>query len=227
MDDGRGAAADVTSLPGMQSALSRATLRTARFVAARRRLLAAGFTAAAVAGGLHAVSPQPAATRQVVVASVDLPPGTALTSDQVKSTPMPEGLVPRGSLDDVDAVTGRLLAAPVRSGEPLTDVRLLGAALVDGYGDGRVAAPVRLADAGAAALLRTGDRVDVLAADPQGTAKTAVVAPNARVIVVPEPEDGPTQSASSSLVVLAVTPDIAKKLSQAAVVGPLSVSIRG
>lgn len=211
----------------MQSALARAAHRVRRFVETRRRWLAAGFAAAAVAAALHSVAPPPEPTREVLVAAADLTAGTTLSADQVEPARIPRDLVPEGALGHVDAVAGRVLAAPVRSGEPLTDVRLLGAALVDGYGSDRVAAPVRIADAGAAALLRTGDRVDVLAADPRGSAETAVVAPDARVIVVPEPGEAATQGASGALVVLAVLPDIARKLSQAAVVGPLSVSIRG
>jgi Flp pilus assembly protein CpaB len=65
-------------------------------------------------------------------------------------------------------VLGRLVAGPVRRGEPLTDVRLLGPSLLAAVARGPdvVAVPVRFADAGAAALLRPGDRVDVLAAPP-------------------------------------------------------------
>ena len=59
-----------------------------------------------------------------------------------------------------------MLAGPVRAGEPLTDVRLVGASLAAAY-PGAVAVPVRLPDAGMAALLRVGDRIDLVAADPR------------------------------------------------------------
>lgn len=47
-----------------------------------------------------------------------------------------------------------------------------------------VAAPVRIADAGAVRLLRPGDRVDVVAAD--GGSAGRVVATGARVTAVPD-----------------------------------------
>ncbi len=56
----------------------------------------------------------------------------------------------------------------MRAGETITDVRLVGPALLAGYGDQLVAAPVRIADAGSAALLQPGDVIDVLAADGVG-----------------------------------------------------------
>ena len=70
-----------------------------------------------------------------------------------------------------DAV-GRVLAGPVRSGEALTDVRLVGSSLLT-RGGRLVAAPVRLADPATAGLLHAGDRVDVLAVrtdEPQAVA---------------------------------------------------------
>ncbi len=73
------------------------------------------------------------------------------------------GSVPAGA----DAAPqGRTLAAPLRAGEPVTDVRLVGPALTDGY-PGLTAVPVRLPDAGMAALLAVGDRIDLVSADPQ------------------------------------------------------------
>ena len=77
------------------------------------------------------------------------------------------GAGPSGALASVADLPGRPLAGPVRAGEPLTDVRLLGPALLDalpGDAEERVAVPVRLADAGVTQLLAVGDRVDVLAA---------------------------------------------------------------
>jgi hypothetical protein len=50
----------------------------------------------------------------------------------------------------------------MRKGEPLTDARVLGDALLQGYGPGTVAAPIRIADPAAAHLLHPGDRIDVL-----------------------------------------------------------------
>lgn len=210
----------------MRSALALSTHRVRRAVGTHRRLLAAGFAAAAVAGGLHTVSPPPADTTDVVVAATDLAAGEPLQHDQLDTVALPDDLVPDGALRSRAAAAGELLAAPMRAGAPLTDLSLVGAPLVDSYGEGRVAAPVRIADAAAVDLLRTGDHVDVLAADPRGAAETAVVAADAPVVVVPQ-TDSSRAGSSGALVVLAVTPRTAGRLAQAAVVGPLSVAIRG
>ena len=50
-------------------------------------------------------------------------------------------------------LTGRVLAAPVRRGEPVTDVRVVGPGLWSQVPAGQVAAPVRLADLAVATLL--------------------------------------------------------------------------
>ena len=66
------------------------------------------------------------------------------------------------------------MVSAVRRGEVLTDVRLVGAGGARGLGPGLVAAPVRVADAETVALLRPGDVVDVLAAEPtDGAAREA------------------------------------------------------
>jgi hypothetical protein len=88
---------------------------------------------------------------------------------------------------------------------------------------GRVLAPLRLADAEVAALLRAGDVVDVLAAEPQ--AEQAFVAGRAvRVVTVPEPAD-PTTGADSggALVLVEVDSGTARVLARAAVSATLTV----
>jgi hypothetical protein len=59
------------------------------------------------------------------------------------------------------------LATALRRGEPLTDVRVLGPGLLAQAPSGTVAVVVRPGDPAAAALVRPGEQVDVLAgADP-------------------------------------------------------------
>lgn len=195
--------------------------RARRAVLLRRRPLAALLTAAAVLVGLEAVSPAPAETRTVVVAARDLPGGAVLAHSDLARAELPPETVPRGVVTASRAV-GRTTAAPVRAGEPLTDVRLVGGDLLAGY-PARVAAPVRIADAGAVRLLRVGDLVDVLAADPQGHAGATVVA--ARAPVVALPRGGGNALASGGLVVLAVDEDTAAGLATAGVTRYLSLVI--
>ncbi len=142
-----------------------------------RRLLAAGLAAAAVAAGIGAAAPDPPQRIAVLAAAHDLPAGEHLASDDLTTLQLRSEAVPKGALRPSAHVDGRLLAGPLRRGEPLTDVRLLGPGLLAHVGaPGLVATPVRISDAAAAQLLHPGDRVDVLAADPDppgGTAATA------------------------------------------------------
>ena len=151
-----------------------------RAVLRRRRVLAALLTAVAVAAGLHSVTAPPPQRIDVLVAARDLPGGTVLGPGDLTPVPFAPGSVP----DDLATFTaGRTLAAPVRRGEPVTDVRLVGPGLADGH-PGLTAVPVRLPDAGMVGLLAAGDRIDLVAADPQGSG-ARVVAAGVPVLAVP------------------------------------------
>jgi Flp pilus assembly protein CpaB len=196
--------------------------RLRRAVLARRRLLAAVAAALAVLTGLQAAAPPPTATRLVLTAARDLPAGAVIATHDLSPTEFLPASVPAGALTDPHAVLGRTTTGPVRAGEPLTDVRLVSGSLLAGY-PGRVAVPVRVADAGAVGLLRVGDHVDVLAADPQGRTEAVVVASAAPVVALPSAPEAAL--ASGGLVVLAVTEETARALASAAVSGYLSVAI--
>jgi len=197
--------------------------RVRRTVLARRRPLAALCAALAVLAALQAVSPPPPPSRSVLVAANDLAGGEVLaTADLTRADFTPDS-VPSGVLTTEADALGRTTAAPVRAGEPLTDVRLMSGSLLAGY-PGRVAAPVRVADPGSVALLRIGDRVDVLAADPQGRRDAVVVAHDAPVVALPRAAE--TALASGGLVVLAVHEETARAVAAASVSAYLSVTIR-
>jgi Flp pilus assembly protein CpaB len=199
--------------------LGRLWYDASRAVRRHRALLAAGLTAAAVATALPVLAPSPPDTTSVVAAGHDLVPGQVLTADDLRTVSLPKA--PDGAITDLSALVGRSVAGPVRRGEPLTDVRLLGAGLVQGAD--LVAAQVRLADPAGAALLHAGDRVDVLSVPTDGSAETArTVASGLSVLSVPTADDG-----DGALVVLATTPEVAARLAAAAVGSRLSVTVRG
>jgi Flp pilus assembly protein CpaB len=198
----------------------RRTLR--RGVLARRRPLAALCAAVAVVAGVHAARPSQGPTVAIRVAAHDLASGTVLRRADLVVRHFPAGFAPAGS--DTAAV-GRTLAAPVREGEPVTDVRLVAPALVAAY-PGRVALPVRIADADVVGLLRVGDRVDLVAADPRsGTA--SYVAVDVPVLALPIPVEHGFASAGGTgrLVVVAVVPSDVDRVTGAAVTDLLSVVI--
>jgi Flp pilus assembly protein CpaB len=199
-----------------------AALRDLRRALSRHRvLLSAGLAAGSVATAVSALAPAAAPTTPVVVAARDLTAGAPLGSADVRTVELPAGVAPAGALVDPADAVGRLVPGPVRSGEPLTDVRLLGAGLLPPGSE--VATPVRVAERATAALVRAGDVVDVLSAAPDGAAATTVVTA-VRVLSVPFADDDPGEGA---LLVLAATRSAAARLAAAAVTGRLSVVVHG
>ncbi len=212
--------------------------RLRRAVRWHRRLVAAALATAATAFAVSALAPPPPPTVDVVVAERDLIGGRPLTSGDLSVARLPPDAVPDGSVASSELLLGRVLVGPVRRGEPVTDVRLVGEGLVRGFGDDVVAAPVRLADAGVVALLRPGDLVDVLATEAgdggEGAHLAAVearpVATAVRVATIPLAGDDPVLGAGAAgdgaLVVLATTSETARELARAEVTARLSVVIR-
>jgi Flp pilus assembly protein CpaB len=182
---------------GASTRLPRAVRAVRRAVRLRRRLLAAGLTAGAVAIGLGVIAPAPPPTTSVVVASADLPGGGALGSDDLTVRRLPPSAVPAGSAGTPRRWLGRVLAAPVR-----------------------------IADADAVALVRVGDRVDVLAPDPTGELLSSVAVAGASVVAVPRADDALAAGTPGALVVLAVTPEEALQLARHSVLGPLLLTLR-
>lgn len=200
-----------------------------RAVRRHRRLLAAGLLAVAVVAGLRSVAPPPAPTAPVLVAGADLAAGEVLAPDDlaVVDVPLTDPGPPDGALVAAGPAIGRTLAAPLRRGEAVTDVRLVQPSLLDGY-PGLVAVPVRVPDAGAVALLAVGDRVDLVATDPRAGTST-VVAAAAPVLALPadEPSAGAGSSPGGALVVLGASPSAAPMLAGAGATAQLAVALVG
>jgi hypothetical protein len=134
-------------------------------VARHRRPLALLVVLAGVWLTVRAALPPVERTTPVLVAARDLPAGRVLVAADIRTGRWPEGVLPEGRLG---RAAGRTLAAPVRSGEALTDVRVTGRGLLRGQPSGTVAVAVRLADPAGAGLAQPGDRVDVLASRQPG-----------------------------------------------------------
>ena len=215
-------ALDPPSFPAGRRERVRRTLR--RTVLARRRPLAAASAGLAVLAGLHAARPAPVATVPVRVAAHDLASGTVLSGDDLVTRRYPADAAPP---ETQAGAVGRTLAAPVRAGESITDVRLVAPSLLDGY-PGRVVLPVRVADADAVALLRVGDRVSLVAADPRrGTA--AYVAVDVPVLALPAGDSDAPEAARlpGRLVVVGTFPSDVDRIAGAAATDLLSVVVSG
>ena len=172
-----------------------------RTVAARR--VAAG--AMVVLAAIAALRTDPHGDQtDIVVAARDLSPGVELTAADVRLERRLAATVPDGSQPSVDKVVGSTLAGPARSGEVLTDVRMLGPRLAQSVAgpDARIV-PLHLADTALMDLVRPGDVVDVLAAADEDV-DPRVVATDAVVVLVSEKQKGP--SVGGDRVVLVALP---------------------
>ncbi len=181
-----------------------------RHLLLRRRYLAALLAGVAVLAGVRATAPPPAPTVAVTVAARDLPAGAVLAAADLVTRDLPVGTAPDGLAADP---AGRVLAAPVSRGEPVTAVRLVGDGLAAAAPD-RVVLPVRVSDAGVAALLRPGDEVDLLVTDP-GSGDTELLATGVTVMAVPPADPDAGTANVGALVVVGVAPADATEVTSA------------
>lgn len=195
--------------------------RLRRTIRTHRRPLAALCLSLAVVLALRAQAAPAEPSVPVLVAAHDHPGGSPLRAGDLTEVAFRPGSVPAGVLTRAAEVVGRTPVGPVRAGEPLTDVRLLGQGLLEQH-PGSVAAPVRIADADSLDLVRAGDRVDVLAADPRGGDDAALVADDATVLLVP-PRGRGTALVAGGLVVVAVPEPTARRLAGLGASSVLSV----
>lgn len=202
------------------------------------RRAAAGLLVVLALGLLAAPSVAPAGT-PVLVAARDLAPGVALGPADVAVRLLPGELVPAGAFAEPGAVAGRQVVGGVRAGEALTDVRLLGpvAAVAAAGVPDAAGVPVRLADAGVAALLTPGTRVDLVAAGaedagaagaagavPADPADPALLAPGAVVLaVLPAPE---RTAGSAPVVVVALPSALAARVATVSLREEVTVTLR-
>lgn len=175
-----------------------------RAILARRRPLAALLVALAVLIGLRTtVGPGPP-TVEVPVASRDLAAGERLEADDVSMVRWPTDLAPAGL---TGAVAGQVLAAPLRQGEAITDLRFVGSELAQAHPDLTVM-PLRLPDPAVVELLEVGDRVDLSAVDPE-SGDVSEVASDVLVLAIPPPGSADS-TLTGRLVVAGITPDRAQ-----------------
>lgn len=201
---------------------------------ALRRALAIALALLAVVLALH---PDAAGTasRRIVVAARDLAPGTTLRPGDVVPRTLPVGAVPDGAQGDRTAVSGHVLVSAARSGEPITDARLIGRAnaRLSGAAADAVSVGVRLADPAVAELLRPGAHVDVVAAAPEGIGavtdapRDSVLAANAVVVTIRRAESAqPGNEQGDRIVVLALPRDTATRVAASALRQPVTVTLR-
>jgi pilus assembly protein CpaB len=169
----------------MPRSLRRSLLRVGRWP----RMCAAGICLLLALGSALGASRNPprapaGPTVAVVVAARILPAGHVLARPDLAVARWPPGLRPSGTVPDVRRLVGERLAGAVQVREAVTSGRLVGADLTTGLAAGSVAIPIALDDAHAADLVRTGDRVELLASPRPSDVPTNRPADSARVTVV-------------------------------------------
>ncbi|MGL4305960.1 MAG: SAF domain-containing protein [Mycobacteriaceae bacterium] len=129
-------------------------------------------------------------TATVLIASRDLRPGEILKASDVQTTQRTASTIPKATLTSVDQLDGRTIASPIRAGEILTDVRIIGPRLASAAisaPEARIV-PIHLSDPALTDLVHEGDIVDVLAVSQDETAASnappLVLATKATVILV-------------------------------------------
>jgi Flp pilus assembly protein CpaB len=209
-------------VPSPRVRLVRTGRRLRRGLLRRRRPLAALCAGVAVAAGLLAVAPPRPTLVALPVATRDLPAGHRVAAADLEERRVRPDVPPQGLLTDP---VGRVLAAPVRAGEPVTDVRVAGPARYTAD-PGRTTVPVRLPDPAVAGLLTAGDEVDLWATDPRGDTARLLV-PSVRVVdVPPEPATGArsVDAPPGRLVLVAVPPSSVDAVTAAGVHAYLGVA---
>lgn len=159
-------------------------------------------------------------TVAVAVAVRDLPAGTVLAATDLAVIRYPAPAAPSGVVGEPGALLHRVLAGGIRAREPITDARLVGPGVTASLPAGQVAAPVRLADLAVAALVHTGDRVDVLATVADAPS-AQVVATDALVVAASATDD----EAGAGLLLLAVDDTTAARLAAASTTATLTVTL--
>jgi Flp pilus assembly protein CpaB len=206
-------------MPTLLLRLRAVARRVRRAVLRRRRMLAALCALVAVAAGLRATAAPATPRVPVTVAAHDLGGGAVLQPGDLATVGFASGTVPSGHIRDP---VGRQLAGPVRRGQPITDAELLGASLVRERPD-LVALPVRLPDTAVAELLRVGDELDLISADPQGGPATTLARDTLVLALPPPPSDAAADGLPGRLVVLGVPESAVTTITSASVTRFLTV----
>ncbi|MFN8088713.1 MAG: SAF domain-containing protein [Mycobacterium sp.] len=209
-----------TPLNRISAALRPDFIRTVR----ARRITAGGLILLA---GVAALRPDPADSRRdVIVAAHDLRPGVVLEADDVRAVTRSAATVPDGAVTGLPAIVGATLAGPARSGEVLTDARVLGPRLAGlTIGPNARIVPLRLADAAVLDLIHPGDVVDVLGAPSAASdVEPRLVASNAVVVLVSAKQTNSTTD-RERVVLVALPAGAANALAGATLVETVTLTI--
>ncbi len=181
----------------------------------------------------------PPLTAQVVVAEMDIAPGTALESRMMKVSNWPSEIIPPKAVSSPQQMQGRVILTPISKGEPILEHRLAPegtAAGLTGLLDPNMLAVTVKTDevSGVAGFINPGDRIDVLAEMPKGGGKdgsdhfSKIILQNLKVLSKGQIWDqtGDKQPKVVPTVTLEVTPVQAEMLNLATGEGRIRLALR-
>lgn len=198
-------------------------------------LLAAICCGLAAMGAVEALRPAPPPSAPALVTTRAVAAGAQLTADDVVERDIAAGLVPPASLIDRSDAIGLTAVVALAPGTALHPGVLSDGGVLASAPDGTVVVPVTLADDGVAALLRPGDRVDLLTPGPAHSSADALETDTSylarRALVLPAPARRAPEATTGLLggrtgpppvTLVAVTPEEAPGLSAISGMNPVS-----
>lgn len=192
-------------------------------VAARR----AAAAALVLLAGVAALRDNPDGERgRAVVAARDISPGIKLSAEDIRVENRLSETLPDGFAVDPEKVIGSTTAGPVRRGEVITDVRVLGSRLAESAAgpDARIV-PLHLSDNAVLDVVRSGDLVDILAAPASDSdAEPRLVATDAVVVLV-SPKPKMATDTGDRVVLVALPETAATSVAGAALVQTVTLTL--
>ena len=199
--------------------------------------LIAGYAALQLASSRPQQAPaEPTSTFQVVVAAHDLPVGSILGEEDLRTINWPDEVVPEGYARQIPDVIGRGVVQPMRTNEPVLMSKLFdrgaGGGLPILIPEGMRAVALRVDDViSVAGFVTPGTRVDMmLTIQPPGNTEfiTRTIIQNLEVAaagttIVRDPQGTPVQYA---VVTLYVTPEQAEELALITKQGSVQLTLR-
>ena len=175
--------------------------------------------------------------RRAAIAMMELPAGTQLKADMIKTVPFLEETLPPGSFSNADKLIGRVVITPTKSKELILESKLAPVDVTRG-GVSAILKPGKRAISikgtkvlGLSGLVKPGDRVDVLLVTTDPKTKESVnktVFENVRVLAtgtqLVENADGKPSPVDNYT--LEVTPEEGEKLVLASTKGKLQFALR-
>ena len=173
----------------------------------------------------------------VAVTAIDLPWGTKLNKEMIKTAPFLKVSLPTGYYSETGKLEGRVIIAPLKKNEPIIESKLAPYSVTAG-GVSAIVKPGKRAIAvkgdkviGLSGFINPGNRVDVLVTltDPRIKSEvTKIVLENIMVLATGTQmqENGKGDPAPVDVYTLEVTPEEGEKLALAATEGRLQFALR-